>query len=94
MPRTGRMPRTSESSPASEAPLASVGARAYSEGRWAKSPRQEERVMDWKIELIFVPVSDVDRSKEFYEKIGFHADHDQVPYDGLRFVQMLSLIHI
>ena len=45
-------------------------------------------MMDWKIELIFVPVSDVDRSKEFYEKIGFHADHDQVPYEGLRFVQM------
>ncbi|WP_311260450.1 VOC family protein [Microbacterium sp. WCS2018Hpa-9] len=44
--------------------------------------------MDWKIELIFVPVSDVDRSKEFYEKVGFHADHDQVPYEGLRFVQM------
>ena len=44
--------------------------------------------MEWKIELIFVPVSDVDRSKEFYEKIGFHADHDQVPYEGLRFVQM------
>ncbi|QEV99184.1 glyoxalase [Microbacterium caowuchunii] len=44
--------------------------------------------MDWKIELIFVPVSDVDRAKDFYLKIGFHADHDQVPYDGLRFVQM------
>ena len=44
--------------------------------------------MDWKIELIFVPVSDVDRSKEFYERIGFHADHDQVPFEGLRFVQM------
>jgi catechol 2,3-dioxygenase-like lactoylglutathione lyase family enzyme len=44
--------------------------------------------MDWKIELIFVPVSDVDKAKEFYERIGFHADHDQVPYDGLRFVQM------
>ncbi|MDY0985522.1 VOC family protein [Microbacterium sp. CFBP9023] len=44
--------------------------------------------MEWKIELIFVPVSDVDRSKEFYERIGFHADHDQVPYEGLRFVQM------
>ncbi|WP_091231116.1 VOC family protein [Microbacterium sp. 3J1] len=44
--------------------------------------------MDWKIELIFVPVSDVDRSKAFYEKIGFNADHDQVPYEGLRFVQM------
>ena len=44
--------------------------------------------MDWKIELIFVPVSDVDRAKDFYEKIGFHADHDHVPYEGLRFVQM------
>ncbi len=44
--------------------------------------------MDWKIELIYVPVTDVDRSKEFYERIGFHADHDQVPFDGLRFVQM------
>ena len=44
--------------------------------------------MDWKIELIFVPVSDVDRSKEFYERVGFHTDHDQVPYEGLRFVQM------
>lgn len=44
--------------------------------------------MDWKIELIFVPVSDVDRSKDFYEKIGFHADHDQTPTEGLRFVQM------
>jgi catechol 2,3-dioxygenase-like lactoylglutathione lyase family enzyme len=44
--------------------------------------------MDWKIELIFVPVTDVDRSKGFYERIGFHADHDQVPFEGLRFVQM------
>lgn len=44
--------------------------------------------MDWKIELIFVPVTDVDRAKAFYEKIGFHPDHDQVPYEGLRFVQM------
>lgn len=44
--------------------------------------------MDWKIELIFMPVTDVDRAKEFYERIGFHADHDQVPFEGLRFVQM------
>ncbi|WP_067244831.1 VOC family protein [Microbacterium resistens] len=44
--------------------------------------------MDWKIELIFVPVTDVDRAKDFYVKIGFHADHDQVPFEGLRFVQM------
>lgn len=44
--------------------------------------------MDWKIELIFVPVTDIDRAKEFYERIGFHADYDSQPYDGLRFVQM------
>jgi catechol 2,3-dioxygenase-like lactoylglutathione lyase family enzyme len=44
--------------------------------------------MDWKIELIFVPVSNVDRAKEFYEKIGFHADHDQRPTPDLRFVQL------
>ena len=44
--------------------------------------------MDWKIELIFVPVTDVDRAKEFYERIGFHADHDHTPEEGLRFVQM------
>lgn len=44
--------------------------------------------MDWKIELIFVPVTDVDRAKKFYERVGFHTDHDQVPYEGLRFVQM------
>lgn len=44
--------------------------------------------MDWKIELIFVPVTDVDRSKEFYTRIGFHADHDSTPSEGLRFVQL------
>jgi catechol 2,3-dioxygenase-like lactoylglutathione lyase family enzyme len=44
--------------------------------------------MDWKIELIFVPVSDVDRAKDFYVKIGFNADHDSTPMEGLRFVQM------
>lgn len=44
--------------------------------------------MDWKIELIFVPVTDVDRAKDFYVKIGFHADHDQRPTDDIRFVQL------
>jgi catechol 2,3-dioxygenase-like lactoylglutathione lyase family enzyme len=45
--------------------------------------------MDWKIELIFVPVSDVDRAKEFYvEKLGFNADHDRTVHEGLRFVQL------
>lgn len=44
--------------------------------------------MTWKIELIFVPVSDVDRAKEFYEKIGFNPDFDQQVSDELRFVQL------
>lgn len=44
--------------------------------------------MTWKIELIFVPVSDVDRSKAFYEKIGFNPDYDHQVTDELRFVQM------
>ncbi|GAT72367.1 VOC family protein [Microbacterium hydrocarbonoxydans] len=44
--------------------------------------------MTWKIELIFVPVTDVDRSKEFYTRIGFNPDHDQRVNDELRFVQM------
>jgi catechol 2,3-dioxygenase-like lactoylglutathione lyase family enzyme len=44
--------------------------------------------MTWKIELIPVPVTDVDRAKAFYEKVGFHADVDQQVNDGLRFVQL------
>jgi len=45
--------------------------------------------MDFKIELITLPVSDVDRAKAFYvEKAGFNADHDHVVSDGLRFVQL------
>jgi catechol 2,3-dioxygenase-like lactoylglutathione lyase family enzyme len=45
--------------------------------------------MDWKLELITVPVSDVDRAKAFYvEKAGFVADHDNRVNDELRFVQL------
>jgi catechol 2,3-dioxygenase-like lactoylglutathione lyase family enzyme len=50
---------------------------------------EEDAQMDWKLELIAVPVSDVDRAKAFYtEQIGFHADHDHVVSDELRFVQL------
>ena len=42
----------------------------------------------WKIELIPVPVTDVDRAKEFYQRIGFNADHDHRVHEGLRFVQL------
>jgi len=45
--------------------------------------------MDWKIELIAIPVSDVDRAKAFYvEKAGFNADHDHLVSDDIRFVQL------
>jgi catechol 2,3-dioxygenase-like lactoylglutathione lyase family enzyme len=45
--------------------------------------------MDWKLELVAVPVSDVDRAKAFYaEKVGFNADHDQQVSETLRFVQL------
>ncbi|WP_433676827.1 glyoxalase superfamily protein [Microbacterium gorillae] len=45
--------------------------------------------MDIKIEVIFVPVTDVDRAKEFYvDKLGFNPDHDQRVNDDLRFVQL------
>ncbi|GIF37280.1 VOC family protein [Actinoplanes xinjiangensis] len=42
----------------------------------------------WKIELIPVPVTDVDRAKAFYERVGFIADHDHRVQEGLRFVQL------
>jgi predicted enzyme related to lactoylglutathione lyase len=44
--------------------------------------------MDFKLELVAVPVSDVDRAKAFYEQAGFHADHDHTVSDELRFVQL------
>ena len=45
--------------------------------------------MDLKLEPVPVPVTDVDRAKEFYvEKVGFNADHDHKVSDKLRFVQL------
>jgi catechol 2,3-dioxygenase-like lactoylglutathione lyase family enzyme len=45
--------------------------------------------MDYRLELVAVPVSDVDRAKAFYvEKVGFNADHDHRISDELRFVQL------
>ncbi len=44
---------------------------------------------DMRIELIQVPVADIDRAKAFYvEKVGFSADHDHQVNDQLRFVQL------
>jgi catechol 2,3-dioxygenase-like lactoylglutathione lyase family enzyme len=55
-------------------------AREHDEGRSA---------MDWKLELVTIPVTDVDRAKDFYvAQAGFHADHDHTVSDELRFVQL------
>jgi catechol 2,3-dioxygenase-like lactoylglutathione lyase family enzyme len=45
------------------------------------------RQVDMKLEVDIIPVSDVDRSKEFYERLGWRLDDDVAPLDGLRIVQ-------
>ena len=45
--------------------------------------------MEWRLELVQVPMSDVDRAKAFYtDKAGFNADHDHQVSDEMRFVQL------
>jgi predicted enzyme related to lactoylglutathione lyase len=45
--------------------------------------------MDWKLELVAIPVTDVDRAKSFYvDQVGFNADHDYQVSETLRFVQL------
>lgn len=44
--------------------------------------------MEMKLEVVAIPVTDVDRAKAFYEKVGFNADHDHRVSEDLRFVQL------
>jgi predicted enzyme related to lactoylglutathione lyase len=44
--------------------------------------------MNFKLELVAIPVSDVDRAKDFYVRAGFNADHDHRVDENLRFVQL------
>jgi catechol 2,3-dioxygenase-like lactoylglutathione lyase family enzyme len=45
--------------------------------------------MNYKLELVALPVTDVDRAKAFYtEQVGFTADYDASPSDEIRFVQL------
>src|SRR5918996_5434301 len=57
---------------------------------WTTRPRGTvPLVVDWRLELVQVPVSDVDRAKAFYtEKVGFNLDHDHKVSDEIRFVQL------
>jgi predicted enzyme related to lactoylglutathione lyase len=58
-------------------------------GERRRTPIERITAVDWKLELIPVPVSDADRAKAFYtEQVGFHADHDQRVNDELRFIQL------
>ena len=43
--------------------------------------------VDMHVEVVIIPVSDVDRSKEFYQRLGWRLDGDAAPLDGLRIVQ-------
>jgi catechol 2,3-dioxygenase-like lactoylglutathione lyase family enzyme len=55
----------------------------------ANSEGKATTKLDWRLELVSVPVSDIDRAKAFYvEKIGFNPDHDHRVSDELRFVQL------
>jgi predicted enzyme related to lactoylglutathione lyase len=48
-------------------------------------------MMKWRLELVQVPVSDVDRAKAFYaDRVGFVAEHDHRVSDELRFVQLTA----
>ena len=44
--------------------------------------------MDMKLELVAIPVTDVDRAKAFYEQVGFVLDHDHAVSEDIRFVQL------
>src|SRR3712207_7419022 len=59
-----------------------------------RSHTKGKRIMDWKLELVQVPVSDVDRAKAFYtEKAGFNADHDHRVSDEDRKSTRLNSSH-
>jgi catechol 2,3-dioxygenase-like lactoylglutathione lyase family enzyme len=85
---TGQEPAPTASQPSLK-PARSPAACATSHGRLILRPWYTVPDMDWKIELVAIPVSDVDRAKAFYvDQVGFHADHDHQVNDALRFVQL------
>jgi catechol-2,3-dioxygenase len=58
-------------------------------GADAAAPRQRMMPMDWTLEVVVVPVADVDRAKRFYsEQVGFNVDYDTQASDEIRNVQL------
>src|SRR5947208_11601207 len=63
--------------------------RGFESRRVVRPQTKGTHLMDWKIELVAIPVTDVDRAKAFYtEQVGFNADHDHKVSEDLRFVQL------
>jgi predicted enzyme related to lactoylglutathione lyase len=72
----------------SSANTSQCGLRTES-GLIAPYPETMDTRIDWKLELVFVPVSDVDRAKAFYvDQVGFNPDHDHTVSPQMRFVQL------
>ena len=66
-----------------------LGDKAHAGTGRMSGPLRKLQGMDWKIELVAIPVTDVDRAKAFYvDQVGFHADHDHQVNESLRFVQL------
>jgi catechol 2,3-dioxygenase-like lactoylglutathione lyase family enzyme len=69
--------------------LTGFGAHDRDIGSAAADTPTGDNDMDFKLELVAIPVTDVDRAKAFYvDQVGFNADHDHVVNDDLRFVQL------
>jgi predicted enzyme related to lactoylglutathione lyase len=70
-------------------PSASVSSMGHVFGSDQRKSVKGTHLMDFKLELVILPVSDIDRAKQFYtEQLGFNADHDQTVSDEMRFVQL------
>ena len=70
-------------------PSGPAGQRRPSGSGQLSAPGATLADMDWKIELVAIPVTDVDRAKAFYvDQVGFHPDHDYQVNEQLRFVQL------
>src|SRR5829696_5139109 len=87
-----RATASARSSPRSRCgPRARTPPPSRSASRPLSSRPDEEAGMNFRLELVAVPVSDVDRAKAFYtEQAGFNADHDHRVSDELRFVQLTA----
>jgi catechol 2,3-dioxygenase-like lactoylglutathione lyase family enzyme len=80
-------PRTARVTPLCGQKRTSIGHRVLRDPRTASTDK--EALVDYKLELVAIPVSDVERAKSFYvEQVGFHPDHDHEVSDEIRFVQL------